>query len=170
MMNTHYIIKKSLFILAIVVLSSCQQDAGQEEFERQAFTSAQGFTQTNSNGQVINEDPDDWRIGPLFQGLIEVNAVPYANPSVGLQFRFELLVTGLEAVSGLQIYSRDPLGRPFLVYNDNRRPLPPGLIDIALEPSWLTPSRIYSEAIGLNRIFVYDGNDNLITYGDLKVE
>lgn len=164
------LIKKVLFILVMVLLSSCKQDAGQEEFERQAFTTPSGFTQTNSNGQIINNDPDDWRIGPLFQGLIEVNAVPYANPSVGLQFRFELLVTGLEAVSGLEIYSRDPFGRPFLVYNDNRRPLPPGLIDLAIEPSWLTPSRIYSEAIGLNRIFVYDANGNLITYGDLKVE
>jgi len=159
-----------LLMLSLGLLISCKQDAGQEEFVRQAFASPSGFTQTKSNGQIISNDPDDWRIGPMFQGLIEVNAVPYVNPSVGLPFRFELLVTGLEAVSGLQIYSRDSFGRSFVVYNDNRRPLPPGLIDIVLEPSWLTPSRIYSEAIGLNRIFVYDGNGNLITYGDLKVE
>lgn len=170
MISAHKALQKSLFILAITTLLSCGNDAGQEEFERQAFTTPENFTRTNANGQIVSEDPDDWRIGPLFQGLIEVNAVPYANPSVGLQFRFELLVTGLEAVSGLEIFSRDRFGRPFVVYTDTRRPLPPGLIDLLIEPSWLTPSRIYSEAIGLNRIFVYDGNGNLITYGDLKVE
>lgn len=163
-------LKITLLFVILALFAACGKDAGQEEFERQAFATPQNFTRTDANGQIVSEDPDDWRIGPIFQGLVEVNAVPYANPSVGLQFRFELLITRLEAVSGLEIYSRDRFGRPFIVYTDNRRPLPPGLIDLLIEPSWLTPSRIYSEAIGLNRIFVYDGNGNLITYGDLKVE
>jgi hypothetical protein len=159
-----------LLTLTLLLGIACQRDSGQEEFERQAFASPENFTRTNSNGLTLNVDPDDWRIAPLFQGLVEINAVPYANPSVGLPFRFELLITGLEAVSGLEIYVRDPFGRPFVIYTDTRRPLPPGLVDILLEPSWLSPSRIYSEAIGLNRIFVYDRNGNMITYGDLKVE
>lgn len=167
-MNRIYLgfIASFLIILSI----SCQRNSAQEEFERRAFTTPENFTKTDNNGNILVNDPDDWEIGPLFQGLVEINAVPYANPSIGLRFDFELLVTGLEAVSGLEIYARDQFGRPFIIYNDNRRPLPPGLVDIFIEPSWLSPSRIYSEAVGLNRIFIYDGRGNLITYGDLKVE
>lgn len=156
-------------IFAVLVLS-CDRNSAQDEFERLAFSTPQNFTRSDNNGNIISNDPDDWRIGPLFEGLVEVNAVPYPNPSIGLRFNIELLITGLEAVSGLEVYTRDQFGRPFIIYNDNRRPLPPGLLDFFIEPSWLTPSRIYSEAIGLHRIFIYDGNGNLITYGDLKVE
>lgn len=167
-MNRNYF---GIIVLFLIIASlGCQSNSAQEEFERRAFSSPENFTKTDANGNILINDPDDWEIGPLFQGLVEINAVPYANPSIGLRFNFEILVTGLEAVSGLEIYARDPFGRPFIIYNDNRRPLPPGLVDIFIEPSWLAPSRVYSEAVGLNRIFVYDGRGNLITYGDLKVE
>ena len=167
-MNRNYF---GIFVLFLVIASiGCQDNSSQEEFERRAFSTPENFTKTDANGNILINDPDDWEIGPLFQGLVEINAVPYANPSIGLRFNLEILVTGLEAVSGLEIYARDPFGRPFIIYNDNRRPLPHGLVDIFIEPSWLAPSRVYSEAIGLNRIFIYDDRGSLITYGDLKVE
>lgn len=165
-------VKNKIILLSILVcaLAGCDRNSAQEEFEREAFAAPNNFTRTDASGNILQNDPDDWRIAPLFQGFVEINAPAYPNPSIGQRFTIELLITGLEAVSGLEIYTRDQVGRPFILYNDNRRPLPPGLLDIYLEPAWLTPSRVYSEAIGLHRIFIYDGNGNMITYGDLKVE
>jgi hypothetical protein len=161
-----------LLLLSLITLFvlSCDRDSDQEQFEREAFAQPNNFTQTNANAEIIRLDPDDWRIGPMFQGLVEMNAPAYPNPSSGTRFTVELLVTGLESVFGLEIYTRDDFGRPYLIYTDNRRPLPPGIVDIYLEPVWFSPNRLYSTAIGLRRVFIYDGNGNLITYGDLKIE
>lgn len=155
--------------LYITVLG-CDRDSDQEQFEREAFGVPENFTQTSVSGEILRNDPDDWRIGPLFQGLVEINAPAYANPSRGTRFTIELLITGIESVFGLEIYTRDDFGRPYLIYTDSRRPLPPGIIDIFLEPIWFSPNRIYSNAIGLRRVFIYDNAGNLITYGDLKIE
>ncbi len=159
-----------LLLVALLAVTSCKRNSAQEQFEREAFRAPENFTRTDASGNILANDPDDWRIGPLFQGLVEINAPAYPNPSTGLRFTIELLITGFEAVSGLEIYTRDPFGRPLLIYTDNRRPLPPGIIDIIIEPTWLVQSRVYSEAIGLHRVFFYDAMGNMITYGDLKVE
>jgi hypothetical protein len=162
----HFII----LFLAFTVIITCKRDSAQEQFEREAFAQPENITRTDANANILSNDPDDWRIAPLFQSFVEINAPAYANPSIGLRFTIEILITGLEAVSGLEIYTRDNFGRPYIIYTDNRRPLPPGIIDIYIDPTWLTPTRIYSNAIGLHRIFIYDYSGNMITYGDLLVE
>lgn len=159
-----------LFTVLVLLFTTCKRNSAQEQFEREAFAQPQNITRTDANANILSNDPDDWRIAPLFQGFVEINTPAFANPSIGLRFTIVLLVTGLEAVSGLEIYARDEFGRPFIIYTDNRRPLPPGIIDIYIEPTWLTPSRVYSNAIGLHRVFIYDGAGNMITYGDLLVE
>ncbi|MCH8495823.1 MAG: hypothetical protein LAT57_09365 [Balneolales bacterium] len=157
-------------LLLLVLISSCSRDSDQEQFEREAFASPQNITETTAGGEIIATDPDDWRIAPLFQGYVEVFQPPYPNPSPGTRFTLEILITGLESVYGLEIYTRDTLGRPSLIYTDNRRPMPPGITDIIIEPVWLSPTGNYNGALGIHRIFVYDGSGNMITYGDLLVE
>jgi hypothetical protein len=163
-----------LSIIALVlfgaVFMSCGRDSDQEQFEREAFRPPENITRTNAAGEILSNDPDDWRIAPLFQGYVEINQPPFPNPSTGTVFTKYMLITGLDAVYGMQIYTRDELGRPYLIFEDNQRPLPPGFTEIIIEPARLSRSGLYSAAVGLHRIFIYDGNNNLISFGDLKVE
>lgn len=156
--------------LVVLVLLGCKRDASQDSFEREAFRTPENFTRTDSNGKILQNDPDDWRIAPMFQGIVDIMNPAYPNPSTGARFTIELMVSGFDAINGLEVYARDLRGLPYIIYQDTRRPLPPGIIDLFIEPSWLAASRVYSEAIGLNRIFIYDAMGNLITYGDLQVD
>jgi len=116
-------------------LSSCSQNEDQREFERAAFSEASGFTRTNANGQVISEDPDDWRISPFFQGLIEVSSLPAPNPVLtNDRIIMNLLATGVEPVSGVVIYVYYRPNSIKVIPVDERSPLPPGLITINLNP------------------------------------
>lgn len=166
---------KGLFIailMSTLLMSSlsCKRDSAQDNYERQAFGQPENFTRTDSNGNILVNDPDDWRIAPMFQGLVDIVSPAYPNPSTGQRFTIEIMISGFDAVNGLEVYTRDLRNVPFMIYQDSRRPLPPGIVDLFIEPTWLVQSRVYSEAIGLHRIFIYEGSGNLITYGDLKVE
>lgn len=162
----------SLFLLIafFVALSACSRDSDQEEFERQAFSTPENITRTSATGEILQNDPDDWRIAPMFQGFVEIIQPPYPNPSSGQRFTFEILITGLESIFGLEIYTRNAFGRPVMIFSDTRRPMPPGITDINIEPTWLSVDGTYSGSLGLHRIFIYDGNGNLISYGDLEVQ
>ncbi len=64
---------------------SCGQDDDQREFEQEAFQLPDGITETEGNGSIISEDPDDWRTSPFFQGLVFVDPA-FPNPvSIGDQ-------------------------------------------------------------------------------------
>lgn len=55
-----------------ILLTACGQDDDQRDFENEAFSLPEGFTETDGSGQIVdeNEDPDDWRTAPFFQGLV----------------------------------------------------------------------------------------------------
>jgi len=157
-------------ILLIVMAAGCSQNRDQRDFENQAFRSPDGFTQTSPSGEVLDSDPDDWRIAPFFQGLVEVRPA-YPNPvqTTG-QVKIDVEVTGIEAVSGLRlvVFYFDDTIEP--VYIDQRAPLPPGLSVINVNPIELGRFNTVESALGLHRVILMDGNENIITYGDIKVE
>lgn len=160
-------------ILLIAVLSGCSRNEDQDQFEREAFRTPEGFTETNSSGEITgNEDPDDWRISPMFQGFIEVSIPAHPNPTQGEFVRIELLVTGIESVNGLYVVSFEEESNyqvRELYYHDGGT-LQPGITNISFDPILFSPTRVYADARGLNRVFIYDLRDNLITYGDVMVE
>ena len=45
----------------------------------------------------------------MFQGFAEIIQPPYPNPSAGQRLTLEILVTGLESIFGLEIYTRNYL-------------------------------------------------------------
>ena len=157
-------------LLLLALRAGCSRDSDQENFERQAFSTPENITRTSATGEVLQNDPDDWRIAPMFQGFVDIIQPPFPNPSSGQRFTLEILITGLESIFGLEVYTRNSFGRPVMIFSDSRRPLPPGILDINIEPAWLSTSGSYSGAIGLHRIFIYDGSGNMITYGDLEVQ
>lgn len=166
-----YNLKFSHIVLVVCLLvAGCSSNDSQREFENEAFALPDGFTRTNDRGQVVNGevDSDDWRIGPFFQGLALVDPA-FPNPVLtnGL-LTINLQVTGLDAVSGVRVYVLHDFNRPTFLYQDFRTPLPPGLISINLNP--LDIARIRENPQGLYRLIITDGRDNVITYGDIKIE
>lgn len=158
--------------LSLSVQSCSSTDDAQREFEREAFRTPAGITQTDGSGNIISSDPDDWRVGPLFAGFVEVQQPAYPNPTTGQIVTIELLITGLGAVNGLDVLTLDDRNFFRRLFFDERRPLPVGFTQIIINPVQFAPggSGTISGARGLHRVFIFDGRDNLISYGDIRVE
>lgn len=166
-MKTHATV---LLFFALLLFTGCSQNDAQREFEEQAFTFDDNITETKGSGEIIegNEDPDDWRTAPFFSGLVFIDPI-YPNPVLtNNRLTLNILITGNDAVSRLRVYSYPEFTRPRPVYNDPRSPLPPGTLSISLNPLDLSPTP--ENASGIYRIVVLDGRENVITYGDVRVE
>lgn len=152
----------------LILLAGCNQSSDQRDFERAAFSEPEGFTQTDNSGAVISSDPDDWRVAPFFQGLVEVDPA-YPNPvqTTG-QISVDMIMTGVESVSGLRVFAFYGPNNLQIIYEDQRRPLPPGLTSIPLSP--LDVAQFPENPQGLYRVIVTDSNENVITYGDIRVD
>jgi hypothetical protein len=169
-----YYVSGFLFFLLMmpVFLLSCSGSDDQREFERQALSTPSGFTETDASGAVTGTvDPDDWRIAPFFQGLVEIQPA-FPNPVQTTEnVTIEITITGVEAVRGLDVVAWFEGGHVRSVYQDPSNPLNFGLKSVRF--SALELSRFGTdgdEARGLRRVLIFDGNDNLISYGDIKVE
>ncbi|MCH8567363.1 MAG: hypothetical protein LAT67_03835 [Balneolales bacterium] len=169
--------RNTFLLLWVLILatsgSSCSStDDAQKQFEDDAFRQPTNFTRTDGNGDIIEEDPNDWRIGPMFSGFVEMGRPAFPNPTTGQIVTIELLVTGISSVNGLEVVTFDRNGRFKLLYFDERRPLPVGFSSINFDPVLLDPnnSGTISGARGLRRVFIFDQRGNLITYGDIRVD
>lgn len=162
----------SICIIAGFIMISCNSNAGQNDFERQSLRTPSGYTHTNQNGQVDSSmvDPDDWRIAPMFQGFVYVSVPAYPNPVKSGIVTIELQVTGIQAIDGMRLYKRNVNGQYQLLTSQPQAPLPAGVVVLKFSSVALSDNNTYSGAIGLHRVFIYDNNSNLITYGDIKVE
>ncbi len=158
-----------------ILLTACGQDDDQRDFENEAFSLPEGFTETDGSGQIVdeNEDPDDWRTAPFFQGLVFVDPA-FPNPvQVSDQLMINVEISGIEAVSGLTVIvliesGVNPEFRP--VYSDPQNPIPPGLTVISINPIQLGRFNTVESARGLHRLILLDGRENVISYGDVLVE
>ncbi|MCH8558792.1 MAG: hypothetical protein LAT84_13275 [Balneolia bacterium] len=157
----------------LILLVSCSStDDAQREFEDEAFRLPNNFTETDASGNIISEDPNDWRVSPLFSGVVEVNQPAYPNPTTGQNVRIELLVLSLNPVNGIYVrtYIENQFARTLTF--DERVPVPQGFISLEFDPRLFDPSgsNTISGARGLHRVYIFDNRQNLITYGDVKVE
>lgn len=162
------------FLLPLLVLlsfSACSQSDDQREFEEEAFADPDGFTETTDNGSVVEgrEDPDDWRVAPFYQGLIDV-IPPYPNPVLtNDRVTLELSVTGIDGVDGVRVHVfYNSINLSPALYQEFQRPLPPGLVNISLNP--LDIAEVREDPQGIYRIIVLDPQGNVITYGDIQIE
>lgn len=165
-------------LLGAALLYGCSKSDDQRKFENAAFKTPSGITEMAANGRVTdngNEDPDDWQIGPMFQGLIELSSPAigaYPNPvNLNTSLRIDLDIKGIESISGLQVYvfsSPERLTGP--IYQNTQSSLPPGVMTITLDPAQFSSSGAGSQASGIYRILIYDNRQNLITYGDVQVQ
>ncbi len=154
----------------LLFLASCDDSDDQREFEQEAMAEPSGYTETDFNGEIISEDPDDWRIGPMFGTSVDVQEPAFPNPTEGDDITINIYILTNNAVDGLFVRHRDERGYFRRLYQDDTRPLMPGIKQIRFDPVDMSLTGTIDDARGLHRIFVFDANDNLITYGDVKVE
>lgn len=173
-MNVNLLTKNKILILLFVsfVLSACGVNEDQRNFEDEALSAPNEITEMTASGQPIDgESPDesDWRIAPKYGGLVTVSTAPYPNPVPfnGTVF-IEFYITGIQAISGLQVFVFQPainaLSGPFYVES---QVLTPGLKIVTLSADDI--ARTGTETTGLFRIIIYDGLQNIITYGDILI-
>lgn len=166
--------KKLYFLLLVFLFAvSCTRNDDQREFEQEAYQVPQNVTQTTAQGQVTSVDEDDWRIAPLFQGLIEIEP-PFPNPSnTTSSIQFEISVTGVQSITGLEVIvffdDYDPNYGTNVLYYETQT-IQPGLTTFQINPMELGEEPVAESARGLHRIFIFDGRQQLISYGDIKIE
>ncbi len=179
LVNRSLLLKPALpaLTLLVILLSGCSRSQDQVDFEQQAYRTPQNYTETTPNGEVVRRDEDDWRIGPMFQGFVDVQVPPHPNPTRGEPVRIELIVTGIGTVNGLRAISYfDMFDERSMIthYIHDRSPLEFGTLIFNIYPAEFDPGRNYSNARsrndGLHRLFIYDNRWNLITYGDIKLK
>jgi len=164
-----------LLVLSFGMLASCSKSNDQRDFENEALRTPSGITETNANGEVVGEpDNDDWRISPMYRGLISINSsgarLPYPNPlPYNQKITIGLYLGSLETLNRLEVYSfKDPNQLSGRIYNIEGLN-PPGYEEITLSGSNISGSAGGSQADGLYRVLIYDGQQNLITYGDVQI-
>src|SRR5690606_14388053 len=73
---------RPLAVLALLLtLPACDTNVQQDEFLLDSELPPNGITRTNEAGEVLENDPDDWRVAPVFRGAVEVEPA-YPNPVV----------------------------------------------------------------------------------------
>lgn len=172
---------KSIFIIAVGITlfltSGCSRSHDQIEFEQQAYRIPSNFTETTPDGRVVQTDENDWQIGPMFQGFVEVEVPPFPNPTHGEHVRIELLITEVGTVNGLHAvgyYDMFDDRTQRTLYRHHKSPLDFGLLVFTINPAYFGYRNNYNSARqvnnGLHRLFIYDNRFNLITYGDIQLK
>lgn len=151
----------------MIFFISCSQSDEQREFEREAFSPPEDITETGDNGGD-NIDPDDWRVGPFFQGLIEVFPVSPNPVLTSNQIRIEVLVYGFDSINGLRILAYYGQNSFKPLREDHRSPLPPGTISYSIQA--IDIAQFPANPQGLYRIILEDYKGNIISYGDVRIE
>ncbi|HCD51405.1 MAG TPA: hypothetical protein DEQ34_03090 [Balneolaceae bacterium] len=155
------------FAIILLIGSSCNNNDAQRKFEAEAYGPVTGFTETDNQQNIISKDDDDWRISPIYAGLIDIEPV-FPNPLLyGSVAYLEVTLNGAPISSFMQL--------GFLNYQDQWTPIQQQ--DVTSDFDVLTfviDSRIFGSnaelARGLHRLLLFDGGQRLVTYGDIQID
>lgn len=158
-----------LIAILFYLLSGCNQNSDQREFERAAFSAPSGITETNERGEIINNnnDPDDWRISPFFQGDVDLIPPPFPNPVQSNDIiTIDIQVHFLDRISGISLRVYQP---PNMYPVDERTQITTGTTTFKINPLLISPPNQTNPA-GIYRLIIQDETQNVITYGDIEIE
>lgn len=163
----------AIFCLSLIA-AGCSRSDAQREFEQQALSIPENITGMTEAGKRVpdSNDPDDWRISPMYRGLIAIDTPAYPNPvNINSILRIIIDNKGFETLSGLEVfvYRDDPRNQLGPVYINDEPSITPGLLSIQLDPRQFSPFGNSSQASGLYRLIIYDGRRNIVSYGDVRV-
>lgn len=145
----------------VLGLTACDTQDQQEEFIRSADQVASGFTQTNENGEIVNEDADDWRTAPVYIGSIRIDPA-FPNPTAGEFVTIPVTVTLPGSIRGGLRVSGVDRNRRLVVLDE--------LIEASDPGAYVFQFSALNLDVGLRRVFIFDGFGELISYGDLMIE
>lgn len=155
-----------ILFVSLAAISCAKPDAEDDPIEN--------FTRTNQSGQILSEDPNDWRIAARFSGEVQLTQVAFPNPTrngqVQLTMQFSSSI-GFPRIDFLAI-TRDgvPVNYPVILETDFNVPSF-GAKTYLLDLVKISPNRNITELRGrLFRVRVIDLAGNIITYGDIFIE
>ena len=158
------------FLTATIFGLACTSSSDQRDFESEAYRDPSGITETDFSGDILSTDPDDWRVSPIYQGLIDIKP-PFQNPAqLGSPINFEVQVLGIQGVAGLDVLVRLNNNRLASIYTSTDNPLEPGITTFRIDPITLSQDGSDNLALGLHRVYFFDFDGRLISYGDIEVE
>jgi hypothetical protein len=144
----------------LLVAAGCDTQQAQDDFAEQAAATPSGFTRTDHEGDVLDEDEDDWRTAPVYQGSIRIDPA-YPNPQQG-EISLVLWIHHDVDVGGrFTLWGRT--ASEWLESQTLNGVNMPGSYPFTINPT-------YFSAEGLYRIFVFDGYGEIVTYGDIMIE
>jgi hypothetical protein len=161
-----------LLAAGLILLAGCSSQDDQRSFEDEALKPPDGITETDGSGNIVesNEDPDDWRTSPFYQGLISFEPA-YPNPALtsdAITIRaFVSIDAGLDRLSA-HVYHYERESWPELDVIDSS-PIPSGEVQLQFSAQNLTRPGEQTPG-GLYRILIFDGRGHLVSYGDIEIE
>ncbi len=154
------------------LLPACDAFEQQNAFRLAALAEPSGITRTDTEGNVLDTDPNDWRVSPLYGPAadIRVSVVSPAYPNPAQEddlVTLRLLVEGASIPGGLSLVGLvEQDGRLRYVELDPGQP-GQGFVDFAFRPA---QQFTFAQGGGLRRLVVFDGQGEPVTYGDLLIE
>lgn len=145
-------------LLAVLLFVGCDGTALQDQFADDAGRVPEGYTATDRNGAVLDEDPDDWRTAPVYLGKVRVEPA-FPNPTSGESVTVTVSILEFGGVSG-GLYLRARQSNGVFVLLDALQDDAPGTYLMTFSPANLARS-------GLVRLFVLDARGEIVSYGDV---
>ena len=157
--------------MALLIAAGCGGvDDEQMAFERKAYRDAEGFTRTDASGRIVEEDGDDWRISPVFGGLMRVEPA-FPNPVCATcPLYIHVTADVIDPMNGLYIAVHSPGEYTRIVWSAQAGMLEPGLYVARLSPLELGRYGSVESARGLHRLILFDSREQVLSYGDVLVE
>ena len=168
--NTYRLFTYKLLLVGfLLVLVGCDNQAAQEDFIDEASAIPEGITKildtdfVNGDDGICSEDPDDWRISPVYAGVVFVDRPAFPNPASGAsQGTIVIRVLQPNRVQGGFILTAFGSGNVPIELARIPDATLDNFYDIRFSPSLLSVN-------GLHRLFLFDSLGELITYGDLEL-
>lgn len=155
-----------LFIFLFSI--SCTSNDEQEDFERRAFSQAEGITQTDNDSNTIGEpDEDDWRTSPFYAAIASIEPA-FPNPVLyGTTATIDVVMNGNSLTSLLELGYFDFQNRW------TQLDLREDVSEFDTVPLSINSQLFGSNASlarGVYRLVIFDGNQRVVSYGDIEVE
>lgn len=148
--------------LLVIMVAGCDTHNQQDEFADQATAPPVGYTQTDESGRVVTEDADDWRTAPLFRGKVRVDPA-YPNPTPVNFVTIPVSVNAFDTIrGGLAVWGYNTSGR-FIRLDELPEASSPGVYIFSFSVA------LFGKA-GLQRVFIFDGAGEIVSYGDILVQ
>jgi len=149
-------------LVCLLSTSGCDSQEQQDIFVQDAGATPEAFARTDNTGRIVDDDPDDWRVAPVFGGKVRFDPA-YPNPVGGGFVIIPVTVLEFNAIQGgLALRARDASGR-LRTLDDILDASDPGAYIFRFSPALLNRT-------GLVRVFIFDRLGELVSYGDLMIQ